>query len=236
MNNPQLQARLTMYAFDLPAHGRSSLGSQQCPEGYALDEESYLDVIGKMIKRLHLRNTIVCGASMAGHVCLAAAIRAAELDIHGSIPCEGCEHLPFTQAIYEIGGADASLLDPERVCGMCAPSSPEYFKRQIWWQYSSQGYGIFTGDLKFYFRGWDGRGRIGSIDTKACPVYMLTGEYDYSCTVEASKATADKIPGAKFEAMEGLGHFPLTENPEAVMPYLLRALDFIQEQRRWFER
>ena len=232
MNNKQLQDRLTMYAFDLPAHGRSSLGSQQSPEGYALDEDAYLEVIGKMIKRLKLRKTIVCGASMAGHVCLAAAIRAAELDIHGSIPCEGCEHLPFTQAIYEIGGADASLLDPERVCGMCAPSSPEYFKRQIWWQYSSQGYGIFAGDLKFYFRGWDGRGRVESIDSKACPVYMLTGKYDYSCTVEASKATADKIPGAKFEAMEGLGHFPLTENPETVMPYLLRALDYIQEQRR----
>lgn len=43
---------------------------------------------------------------------------------------------------------------------------------------------------------------------------MLTGEYDYSCTTEASKATADKIPGAVFEPMKDLGHFPLTENPE----------------------
>ncbi|KAK5137927.1 hypothetical protein LTR08_006696 [Meristemomyces frigidus] len=232
MSNKQLRDRLTMYAFDLPAHGRSSLGSQQSPEGYALDEDSYLEVIGKMIKSLNLRNTIVCGASMAGHVCLAAAIRARELGIHGSIPCEGCEHLPFTQPIYEIGGADASILDPERVCGMCAPGSPEYYKRQIWWQYSSQGHGVFGGDLKFYFRGWDGRGRVEKIDTKLCPVYMLTGEYDYSCTVEASRATAEKIPGAKFEAMEGLGHFPLTENPEAVLPYLLRALDFIQNQQR----
>lgn len=60
---------------------------------------------------------------------------------------------------------------------------------------------------------------------------MLTGEYDYSCTTEASKATADKIPGAIFEPMEGLGHFPLTENPKAVLPHLLRALDFIEQQR-----
>ena len=61
---------------------------------------------------------------------------------------------------------------------------------------------------------------------------MLTGEYDYSCSVEASKATADKIPGAVFEPMENLGHFPLTENPQAVLPYLLRALEFIQERRQ----
>lgn len=228
MNNAQLQKRCTMYAFDLPAHGRSSLGSQQSPENYALDEASYLEAIGTMIKRLKLQNTIVCGASMAGHVCLAAAIHARELDIHGAIPCEGCDHLPFTQPIYEIGGADSSLLDPERVCGMCAPTSPEYYKRQIWWQYSSQGYGIFKGDLQFYFKGWDGRGRIEGIDTKLCPVYMLTGEYDYSCTTEASRTTAKKISGAMFEAMEGLGHFPLTENPKAVLPYLLRALDFVE--------
>ena len=231
MNNKLLRERCTMYAFDLPAHGRSSLGSRQSPQGYSLSENSYLESIGNVVKRLKLRNTIVCGASMAGHVCLAAAIQARELDIHGAIPCEGCEHLAFTQPIYEIKGSDTSLLDPERVCGMCSPTSPEYFKRQIWWQYSSQGYGIFSGDLQFYFRGWDGRGRIETIDTQFCPVYMLTGEYDYSCTTEASKATADKIPGARFEAMPGLGHFPLTEDPNKILPYLLRALDHIQKQR-----
>jgi len=28
-----------------------------------------------------------------------------------------------------------------------------------------------------YFGGWDGRSRMSGIDTKKCPVYMLTGEY-----------------------------------------------------------
>jgi hypothetical protein len=145
MNVKQLQERCTMYALDLPAHGRSSLGSRQSIEGYALTETSYLESIGQFIKKLKLKNTVVCGASMAGHVCLAAAIKARELNIRGSIPCEGCDHLPFSQPIYEISGSDTSLLDPERVCGMCSPTSPEYYKRQIWWQYSSQGYGIFSG-------------------------------------------------------------------------------------------
>ena len=232
MNNRELQARCSMYAFDLPAHGRSSLGSQQSIQTYALDEDSYLEAIGKVIQSLRLRDTIVCGASMAGHICLAAATRARELGIRGSIPCEGCEHLPFTQPIYEIGGADTSLLDPERVCGMCSPTSPEYYKRQIWWQYSSQGYGVFAGDLKFYFRGWDGRGRMENIDTKYCPVYMLTGEYDYSCTTEASKATAAKIPGAMFEPMKELGHFPLTENPKAVLPYFAESFGLHRSRAR----
>ncbi|KAK4560833.1 hypothetical protein LTR86_005413 [Recurvomyces mirabilis] len=235
MNNPSLQAKCKMYAFDLPAHGKSSLGSQQSIGDYALTEEAYIEVIAKLTNHLKLRKTIVCGASMAGHICLALATRARELDIRGVIPCEACEHLPATAPIYDLKGADASLLDPERVLGMCAPTSPEYFKRQIWWQYSTQGHGIFAGDLKFYFQGWDGRGRMEGIDTQFCPVYMLTGEYDYSCTVEASRATAEKIPGAGFEVMEGLGHFPLTEDPGKVVPYFMRALEYIWARREELE-
>jgi pimeloyl-ACP methyl ester carboxylesterase len=69
---------------------------------------------------------------------------------------------------------------------------------------------MFHGDLDFYFGGWDGRSRVASIDTNACPVYMLTGEYDWSNTPEMSQKTADKIKGAKHKAMPKLGHFPAT--------------------------
>lgn len=68
MNNKTLQERCRMYAFDLPAHGRSSLGSKQSPGGYALNEESYLECIRLVIQRLKLRTVVLCGASMAGHV------------------------------------------------------------------------------------------------------------------------------------------------------------------------
>lgn len=71
----------------------------------------------------------------------------------------------------------------------------------------------------FYFGGWDGRSRMAGIDTKKCPVYMLTGEYDWSNTPAMSQATCDKIPGGKHEAMAGLGHFPATENPKKFVPY-----------------
>lgn len=49
--------------------------------------------------------------------------------------------------------------------------------------------GIFHGDLDFYFGGWDGRSRMSGIDTKKCPVYMLTGEYDWSNTPAMSQET-----------------------------------------------
>jgi pimeloyl-ACP methyl ester carboxylesterase len=55
---------------------------------------------------------------------------------------------------------------------------------------------------------------VASIDVKKCPIYFLTGEYDWSTTPEMSQATANKIKGANFKAMKGLGHFPATEDPQ----------------------
>ena len=228
MNDRSLQQRCTMYAFDLPGHGRSDLGTNQQIGNLRCDEETYVDTIKQVIQLLRLQHPIVCGASMAGQVCLAAALRASELGLSGVIPCEACEHLPNYPAIYGYPEVDESILNPETVCGMISPTAPAANKRLIWWSYSSQGKGVFKGDLTFYFRGWDGRGRMGQIDTKTCPVYMLTGEYDYSCTPATSKATADQIPAAVFETMAGLGHFPATENPEQFLPYLVKAIDHIQ--------
>lgn len=72
---------------------------------------------------------------------------------------------------------------------------------------------------------------MSSIDTKACPVFMLTGEYDWSNTPAMGQATADKIPGAKHKSMPGLGHFPATENPKRFVPFLIEAIKHIQSTR-----
>jgi pimeloyl-ACP methyl ester carboxylesterase len=72
---------------------------------------------------------------------------------------------------------------------------------------------------------------MGQIDPKDCPVYRLTGEYDYSCTPVMSKATARQIPGAIYETMEGLGDSRATEDPGQFLPYIYKTLDHIQASR-----
>lgn len=109
---------------------------------------------------------------------------------------------------------------------MC-PTAPYENRKLLWHTYSAQAYGVYHGDLDFYFNGWDGRGRVEKINTKKCPVFFLTGEYDWSNTPEMSEETAAKIPGAKFKRMPGLGHFPSIENPGIFVPYLLEAIDHI---------
>jgi pimeloyl-ACP methyl ester carboxylesterase len=58
---------------------------------------------------------------------------------------------------------------------------------------------------------------------------MLNAEYDYSCTPEDSKRTADKIPGAKLTIMKDVGHFPMSENPVKFREYILPVLKEIHE-------
>jgi len=56
----------------------------------------------------------------------------------------------------------------------------------------------------------------------------MTGEYDYSCQPKNTQLTADRIPGAEAIIMEGMGHFPMSENPDAFREYLLPVLERIR--------
>ena len=87
--------------------------------------------------------------------------------------------------------------------------------------------GVFRGDLYFYRVDGDLRGRLGGIRTDICPLYLLTGEYDFSCSPEDTLRTAQSIPGAQVEVMRELGHFPMSENPAQFRRYLLPLLDQI---------
>ena len=93
--------------------------------------------------------------------------------------------------------------------------------------YPKMGTPFKEGDLYFYKIEGDMTDRIGAIDTNRCPVYILTGEYDYSCTPEDSKDTAANIKGSELVIMKELGHFPMSENPEKFRSYILPVLEKI---------
>ncbi len=89
------------------------------------------------------------------------------------------------------------------------------------------GPGVFKGDLYFYKIDGDIRDRVAQIDTKRCPLFLLSGEYDYSCPPEETLAVAKSVRGSEVTIMKGLGHFPMSENPEAFLKYLMPVLDKI---------
>jgi len=79
----------------------------------------------------------------------------------------------------------------------------------------------------FYKLDGDIRGRVAQIDTSRCPLFLLSGEYDYSCTPEETLAVARSVPGCEATTMKGLGHFPMSENPAEFFKYLLPVLEKI---------
>ncbi len=88
----------------------------------------------------------------------------------------------------------------------------------------------FQGDLYFYSVDHDLRGQLGDIDTRRCPLVLLTGDYDYLTPPSESRRTAEAIAGATFLEMKGIGHFPMSENYPVFKTYLTRALRLIDEQ------
>ena len=83
------------------------------------------------------------------------------------------------------------------------------------------GPGVFKGDLHFYMIDGDIRGKIDEIDGKAANLYLLTGEYDYSCTTEGTLDIARRT-GAPGHHHGRPRPFPHERGPGAV-PHLSAA-------------
>jgi len=116
------------------------------------------------------------------------------------------------------------------VSGLVAPQAPDAERWETLWHYMQGGPGVFKGDLYFYGVDGDIRARLAAIDTRACPLYLLTGEYDYSCTPEDTLAVGRAVPGAEVTIMKELGHFPMSENPPLFLDYLEPVLREIVER------
>jgi pimeloyl-ACP methyl ester carboxylesterase len=119
------------------------------------------------------------------------------------------------------------------VSGLIAPTAPDAERWETLWHYMQGGPGIFKGDLHFYKVDGDVRDRLALIDTERCPVFLLTGEYDYSCAPEDTMAVNNAVPGSRFTVMSGLGHFPMSEDYAQFRSYFVPTLDqAISERRR----
>ena len=56
------------------------------------------------------------------------------------------------------------------------------------------------------------------IDARKCPLHLLTGEYDFACTPDDSHRTAAAIDGVEVTVMDGLGHYPMSEQVPPLPP------------------
>jgi pimeloyl-ACP methyl ester carboxylesterase len=216
-------------AFDMPWHGKSSPPAGWEKEDYRLTTGAYTGIIMEFIREMGLERPVVMGCSIGGRIVLDLALKHAR-ELRALI---GLQSGAFVERYYDAAWLDHPEVHGGRACGAVAyglmsPLSPEKERWETVWHYMQGGPGVFTGDLYFYQVEGDIRSRIGAIDTSICPLYLLTGEYDYSASPRDTEAVAARVKGAKMTVMKGLGHFPMSENPEAFLGYLRPVLEEIR--------
>lgn len=221
-------SRYRVIAFDMPWHGKSYPPAGWQKSEYKLTTELYVETIRAYCSAMGLDRPVVMGCSIGGRIVLQLA------HAHGGEfrALIGLESADYQQPWYDTTWLHRGDVHGGEVCaalvsGLIAPQSPQEYRHETLWQYMQGGPGIFKGDLYFYRVDSDLRGRLGGIDTRRCPLYLLTGEYDFSCMPEDTVRTANVIPGAKVTVMAQVGHFPMSENPAQFRKYLLPVLEEI---------
>ena len=229
LNDPAITSAFRVVTFDMPWHGKSSPPDGWWEEEYKLTTQSYSGLIMEFAAALGLDRPVVMGCSIGGRIVLELAAGHGER-LRGVIGLQSAAH---TDGYYDLGWLHRSDVHGGEmagaiISGLMAPHSPAKDRWETIWHYMQSGPGVFKGDLNFYTLEGDVRGRLARIDTKTCPMWLLTGDYDYSASPEATRATAAHIPGAQVTIMEQLGHFPMSENPPRFLNYLRPVLEAIK--------
>jgi pimeloyl-ACP methyl ester carboxylesterase len=219
--DPKVTEQYRVIAFDLPWHGKSNPPPGFREHEYKLTTDLYKEIVMSFCAAYELNSPVVMGCSMGGRVVLHLALEQASY-FRAVIALEGADKLEPYYGLDWLhrpdvhGGEVASAF----VSAQVAPQSPDEFRWETLWHYMQGGPGIFKGDLHFYWHDGDFDERSPLIDTKQCPVYLLSGEYDSSCTPERTQATAARIRGSSATIMAGMGHFPMSENPKLFATYI----------------
>jgi pimeloyl-ACP methyl ester carboxylesterase len=230
LESPELTSRFRFVSYDLPYHGRSvpPLGKSWWSERYSLSQSFLVEFVEAMVKALEMENPIYVGCSMGGHLApdlalLRPGLFRAVVAVEGGLATHDPE--PFNKYLSHPRASNESKA--ALMMSQTSPLSPEKYRRETAWFYSQGAPQVFQGDLDYYLGEHDLTETASQIDTSKTQVHVISGDYDWSATPERAKALADAIPGATYTRMEGVGHFPMSEDPETFKKYLTPILNRI---------
>jgi len=223
-----------LIAYDLPFHGKSlpPVGPKWWATEYRLTASFARALPVTLARMLGLDRPVFMGCSVGGLLALDLAryhpdVFSAVISLEGALKIEA--------AISDLG----RLWHPQvsndykgrLMNGLMSPTSPEAYRKETSQVYASGWPPSFLGDLHYYVDDYDLRGEAAKIDTKRTAVHILSGEYDASGTMERGRAAHEAIAGSTWAGMNDVGHFPMSENPEAFFAYLLPILKQVRDAR-----
>jgi len=194
----------TVYAVDLPGHGRSAGPGREHIEDYATDVVGFLDAVG-------IPRGVLVGHSMGGAIAQMTALMAPER-VAGLVLVGTGARLRVAPVILEgiLQDARGTLdLITEWAWGPEADPTLVARGRQVMARVHPQVvWGDFTACDRF-----DVRERIGEI---TAPTLVITGSEDRMTPPKFGQWLAERIPGARFVLVEGAGHMVMLEKPDEV--------------------
>lgn len=238
LNDPQVTKDFRVIAFDLPYHGKSlpPYGVEWWAQEYKMTKEFMIAFPEALSKALDLDQPVYMGSSMGGHLAIDLALYKPD-DYRATIAVEGAARSAAEYVDVGMAGIRREFDNPNvnrtsigaAMMLNISPFSPEKNVREIQWEYSCGGPGIFAGDLFYYYYDHNvSEAAARSIDTNKCMLYLLTGEYDPNTSPADTQILANLVPGCKFWPMKQLGHFPVTEDYTKFREYLMPILEEIR--------
>lgn len=216
MTHPAMQD-WRMVAFDMPNHGRSPVLDDTSQWHWQLSEALYLDVVRGFLESVTDQPVVLMGCSMGAAIGLALLARYPHL-CRAAILLETPYHSPGRRTPYlDHPQVHGGRLAATWVASLLSPASPVSRRNLARWVYSQSAPGVYDGDLRFYSDEFRASAHTRHIDTTKTPLWLLTGDYDYSASPDETRKVAAEIPGATFIEMKGFGHFPMTEDPERLL-------------------
>ena len=220
-----------LIAYDLPYHGKSIPPTtvDWWAREYRLEREWVMDAVVSFSQALRLHRPVYMGSSIGGHLAVDLARYRPE-HFRAVVGLEASHATPGGYVDWLHHPAVSNDSKAAVMAGVMSPTAPEAYRRETSFVYSQGWPRAFKGDIYYYCVDHDLTDEARNIDTSICEVHLLTGSYDYATPPAASQALAADIEGATFLEMEGLGHFPMSEDPDRFLEYLRPVLAGIRER------
>jgi len=232
--NPEMQQRFTMYAYDLPYHGKSlpPLGVRWWEQPYKPTRDYLMNWVVAIADYLALDGPFFMGCSVGGQLALDLAAYhkdrfAAFISLNGwydsppRSPNSAVQNDLFrTPAVSE----DYAM---SIILGGTSPLAPEALTHEVYWIYRSNFPGVYAGDNDYFMHEHDLKQCGHMIDAKAKPLIAIVGEYDGAAYSEehGGPAIARNIPGSEYIVAPGLGHFAPSDDPQSFAEMVIPVLD-----------
>jgi pimeloyl-ACP methyl ester carboxylesterase len=227
LENPEITSRFRLIAYDLPYHGKSvpPVSRDWWAHRYDLKGEFLRSIPLALSDALELDRPVFMGCSVGGLLALDLAYRHPDrfrsvISVEGALKIEGSQ-----DALQELWHPQVSNEYKARLMeGLMSPTSPKAYRKETSFVYACGWPPVFLGDLHYYIEDFDMRNAAQGIDTSHVGVHILSGEYDWSGTSELGREAHEAISGSTWTEMKGVGHFPMSENPDAFIRYLMPIL------------